>query len=103
MLASQDFAALEESFPLLFEEGGPRGGPSGASVPEALLPWIGHLVELDKMAELLPAARVQLNYDELRGLALLRAAKQKFIAGHERCQCGRMKRRGSFCAMGCGK
>ena|SRR3990167_8749902 len=110
MLASQDFPALEAAMPLLFDRAAGAGPPgtreqgtgNSAGIPEALLPWLAHLCELDAIADLAPAAGLTLSFAEIKGLALLRRARQKFLAEHEQCSvCLSIKRTGSFCPRGC--
>lgn len=105
MLASQDYQGLRAAFAQMFAQlGRPKNAraPGIAEAPEALAPWIAHLVELDAMADLLPAAGIQLSYEELRGLALLREAQKKFLNEHESCPgCGQVRNRGGFCPRGC--
>jgi hypothetical protein len=96
MLASQDYAGIEQALPLLFQSavaGSGRGSSSRVPNPEsriteAFAPWLAHLCELDAIADLAPAAGLKLTFPELKGLALLRRAREKFRGEHFACKCG---------------
>jgi len=109
-LASREFQQIEEALPLLFGDatglppGRGRNGNAPQRIPDGLAPWIEHLLALDEMADLLPAAGVTLTYEELRGLALLRRAKRQFADEHARClECRTVYRLPGRCPRGCGQ
>lgn len=79
-----------------------RSLPVAARIPYAVELWISHLATLDAMAELAAAAGITLAFEELRGLAILRRAREKFWSEHEKCpQCGAMNNRGAAFCGGC--
>jgi len=78
--SESDWEGIQEWLPRYIED--PQ------AVPYAYRRWIGHLARLDQQAAVSP---LELNWAEREGLALLRAAREKYSAEHTACpQCGAM-------------
>jgi len=92
VFAPTDYEGLQAAIPALLDRAARAKDRhrmdcrAAASLAHEL--WLGHLFALDEMASVTPLAPEALSEPELRGLAILRRAREKFRAEHFQCRCG---------------